>query len=75
MPTDRAPHPRRMRDLESLLSTARELGLRAILTLFAQSIGDWPLRTVVSSLSSQVPTKFADIEPMFWMPKVSRPVW
>ena len=40
MPTDRAPHPRRMRDLESLLSAARELGLRVILTLFAQSIGD-----------------------------------
>jgi hypothetical protein len=40
MPTDRAPNPRRMRDLETLLTTARELGLRVVLTLFAQSIGD-----------------------------------
>ncbi len=40
MPTDRAPNPHRMRDLETLLTTARELGLRAVLTLFAQSIGD-----------------------------------
>jgi hypothetical protein len=40
MPTDRAPSPRRMRDLEDLLTAARELGLRVVLTLFAQSIGD-----------------------------------
>jgi hypothetical protein len=40
MPTDRAPNPRRMRELETLLSTSRELGLRVVLTLFAQSIGD-----------------------------------
>ncbi len=40
MPTDRAPSPRRMRDLETLLGTARELGLGVVLTLFAQSIGD-----------------------------------
>jgi hypothetical protein len=40
MPTDRAPNPRRMRDLETLLTMARELGLRTVLTLFAQSIGD-----------------------------------
>jgi hypothetical protein len=40
MPTDRAPNPRRMRDLETLLNSARELGLRVVLTLFAQSIGD-----------------------------------
>lgn len=40
MPTDRAPHPRRMRDLETLLTIARQLGLRVVLTLFAQSIGD-----------------------------------
>jgi hypothetical protein len=40
MPTDRAPNPRRMRDLETLLAAARELGLRVVPTLFAQSIGD-----------------------------------
>ena len=40
MPTDRAPNPRRMRDLEPLLGVARELGLRVVPTLFAQSIGD-----------------------------------
>jgi hypothetical protein len=40
MPTDRAPNPRRMRDLETLLASARELGLRVVPTLFAQSIGD-----------------------------------
>lgn len=40
MPTDRAPNPRRMRDLETLLTGARELGLRVVLTLFAQSVGD-----------------------------------
>ncbi len=40
MPSDRSPSPRRMRDLESLLSMARELGLHLVLTLFAESIGD-----------------------------------
>ena len=40
MPTDRAPSPRRLRDLEILLNAARELGLRVVPTLFAQSIGD-----------------------------------
>lgn len=40
MPSDRAPSPRRMRDLETLLTSARELGLRVVPTLFAQSIGD-----------------------------------
>ncbi|MEO8898024.1 MAG: hypothetical protein ABI352_08320 [Candidatus Dormibacter sp.] len=40
MPTDRAPNPRRMRDLETLLASARELGVRVVPTLFAQSIGD-----------------------------------
>lgn len=40
MPTDRRPSPRRMRDLETLLSTARELNLRVVLGLFAQSVGD-----------------------------------
>ncbi len=40
MPSDRAPNPRRMRDLESLLTVARELGLRLVLTMFAQSLGD-----------------------------------
>ncbi len=40
MPSDRAPHPRRMHDLEFLLATARELGLDVVLTLFAQSVGD-----------------------------------
>jgi hypothetical protein len=40
MPSDRAPNPRRMRDLELLLTAARELGLRLVLTLCAQSIGD-----------------------------------
>lgn len=39
MPTDRAPHPRRMRDLETLLTAARQLGIRVVLTLFAQSEG------------------------------------
>jgi len=40
MPTDRAPNPHRMRDLESLLSAARELNLRVVPVLFAQSVGD-----------------------------------
>jgi hypothetical protein len=40
MPSDRAPNPRRMHDLEILLTMARELGLRLVLTLFAQSMGD-----------------------------------
>ncbi len=40
MPTDRAPNPHRMRDLETVLTAARELGLRIVLTLSAQSIGD-----------------------------------
>jgi hypothetical protein len=40
MPNDRAPHPRRMRDLETVLTAARELGLRVVPTLFAQSIAD-----------------------------------
>ncbi|HEY7928289.1 MAG: hypothetical protein ACHQ06_01150 [Candidatus Dormibacteria bacterium] len=40
MPSDRAPSPRRMRDLETLLAAARELGLRVVPTLFAQSIGN-----------------------------------
>ncbi|MBJ7609733.1 MAG: hypothetical protein JF887_09960 [Candidatus Dormibacteraeota bacterium] len=40
MPSDRVPNPRRMRDLETLLGTARELGIRVVPTLFAQSIGD-----------------------------------
>lgn len=40
MPSDRAPNPRRMRDLETLLTAARELGLRVVPTLFAQSTGD-----------------------------------
>lgn len=40
MPADRAPNPRRMRDLESVLSAARELELRVVPVLFAQSIGD-----------------------------------
>jgi hypothetical protein len=40
MPSDRTPNPRRMRDLEALLTIARELGLRLVLTLFAQSVGD-----------------------------------
>jgi hypothetical protein len=40
MPTDRAPHPRRMRDLETLLTIARELRLGVVVTLFGQSIGD-----------------------------------
>ena len=40
MPTDRAPNPRRMRDLEIVLTIARDLGLRVVLTLFAQTIGD-----------------------------------
>jgi hypothetical protein len=39
MPTDRAPQPRRMRDLEVVLTAARELGMQVIPTLFAQSIG------------------------------------
>jgi hypothetical protein len=40
MPTDRAPSPRRMRDLETLLAAARELGIGVVPTLFVQSIGD-----------------------------------
>ncbi len=40
MPSDRAPNPRRMRDLEILLTVARELGLRLVLTVFAETIGD-----------------------------------
>ena len=40
MPTDRAPNPHRMRDLEILLTAARELQLHIVLTLFGQSIGD-----------------------------------
>ncbi len=40
MPSDRAPNPRRMRDLETLLTAARELGVRLVLTLSAESIGD-----------------------------------
>ena len=40
MPNDRAPNPHRMRDLETLLTAARELQLQVVLTLFAQSIGD-----------------------------------
>ncbi|MDQ6847601.1 MAG: hypothetical protein M3019_08485 [Candidatus Dormibacteraeota bacterium] len=40
MPTDRAPNPHRMRDLETLLTAARELQLQVVLTLYAQSIGD-----------------------------------
>lgn len=40
MPTDRAPSPRRMRDLERLLATARELGLGVVPSLFIQSWGD-----------------------------------
>jgi hypothetical protein len=39
MPTDRAPNPGRMRDFEILLGVARELGLRIVPTLFAQSLG------------------------------------
>ena len=39
MPSDRAPNPHRMRDLEELLRTARELGLGVVLTMFAQSHG------------------------------------
>lgn len=39
MPNDRAPNPRRMHDLEALLTSARDLGIRVIPTLFAQSIG------------------------------------
>ncbi len=39
MPNDRAPNPRRMRDLEAMLTSARELGIRVTPTLFAQSIG------------------------------------
>lgn len=40
MPTDRAPNPRRMRDFETLLGFAREMGLRIVPTLFAQSLGN-----------------------------------
>ena len=40
MPTDRRPSPRRMRDLETLLDAARELGLRVVPSLFVQSWGD-----------------------------------
>lgn len=40
MPSDRAPSPRRMRDLETFLAAARELGLRVLPTLFAESVGD-----------------------------------
>ncbi len=40
MPNDRVPSARRIRDLETLLNGAHELGLRVIPTLFAQSIGD-----------------------------------
>lgn len=40
MPSDRAPSPRRMRELESLLGMARELSLRVVPTLFVQSVGD-----------------------------------
>ena len=40
MPTDRAPNPHRMRDLETLLTAARELQLQVVLTLYVQSIGD-----------------------------------
>ena len=40
MPTDRRPNPRRMRDLETLLDAARELGLRVVPSLFIQSWGD-----------------------------------
>jgi hypothetical protein len=40
MPTDRAPSPRRMRDLETLLTAARELGLRVVPGLFIESWGD-----------------------------------
>jgi hypothetical protein len=40
MPADRAPNPNRLRDLEILLTMARELNLHIVLTLFAQSIGD-----------------------------------
>ena len=40
MPSDRAPNARRMRDLETLLNLARELGLGVVITLFAQSLGD-----------------------------------
>jgi hypothetical protein len=40
MPSDRTPSQRRMRDLETLLAAARELGLRVVPTLFAQSIGN-----------------------------------
>ena len=40
MPTDRAPNPRRMRELEMLLGAARDLGLGVVLTLFAQTVGD-----------------------------------
>jgi hypothetical protein len=40
MPSDGAPSARRMRDLETVLTTARELGLRLVPALFAESIGD-----------------------------------
>ena len=40
MPADRRPNPRRMRDLETLLDAARELGLRVVPSLFIQSWGD-----------------------------------
>lgn len=40
MPTDRTPSARRIRDLETLLTAARELGLSVVVTLFAQSLGD-----------------------------------
>lgn len=40
MPTDRATSPHRMRDLEMMLGSARELGIRVVPTLFAQSFGD-----------------------------------
>lgn len=40
MPTDRAPNPRRMRDFETLLATARALDLGVVPCLFAQSLGD-----------------------------------
>lgn len=40
MPKDRAPHPRRMHELETLLEVARTLDMRVVLSLFAQSVGD-----------------------------------
>src|ERR1035437_1658374 len=40
MPSDRAPNGRRMRDLETLLNAARDVGIRVVITLFAQSLGD-----------------------------------